>query len=146
MKNQTKITVVILLQVLAAMVVVFGGPHPFRSLVAITLILLCAALMLWSVLVMRLSRLRISPEPHRKAQLLEIGPYRFIRHPMYLSVLIFAFIFLVWGFNALRLVAWIVLLVDLIIKMRIEEQILADELPGYTQYCERTSRLVPHIF
>lgn len=73
------------------------------------------------------------------------GPYRFVRHPMYLGG---AMMFL-----ANPLASWIALpvsaLVILVLAVRLlsEERLLRHELPGYAEYCLHTRfRLVPLIW
>jgi len=75
------------------------------------------------------------------------GPYRHIRHPGYLGSL------LVWcGFalasGSIVVVGTIAALLAPAYVHRIgaEEELLGRELPGYTEYRERTRRLVPHVW
>jgi protein-S-isoprenylcysteine O-methyltransferase Ste14 len=77
----------------------------------------------------------------------EAGPYRYIRHPGYLGA------FLTWLGFALTsgspvVTAGVVGLLVPIYQRRIvaEEALLADELDGYQQYSGRTRRLVPYVW
>lgn len=72
------------------------------------------------------------------------GPYRFVRHPLY------AFSLVVWLFAPLALGSYVMspafALTFLFYVPRIlnEEKVLRAELPGYSEYCERTRwRIVP---
>ena len=81
-------------------------------------------------------------------ELVERGPFRFIRHPSYTGVLV-AFV----GF-ALSLRNWAALLVILlpigaafIHRMNVEEDALAQALGSrYADYMKRTKRLVPFVY
>ena len=77
--------------------------------------------------------------------LVESGMYAKVRHPMYLgSLLLFVGIPLVlgatwaWGFSALGVVG-------IAVRIRGEEAFLAQELPGYREYMQRTWRRLPHV-
>ena len=80
------------------------------------------ALGLWSVWSMRRSRLRMVPEPHPSATLVTTGPYRWIRHPMYTAVLLVTSSWLMAEPTWLRLAAWLILVLMLIIKVQREEK------------------------
>lgn len=75
------------------------------------------------------------------------GPYRFIRHPGYLGMLLslFGAAFLLdspWG-----LVCFAVYLALVITRTVLEDRTLRAELPGYAEYASRTKyRLIPGIW
>ena len=75
------------------------------------------------------------------------GPYRLVRHPMYSG---FALMILATPLALGSLVACVpalLLIPVLVFRLLDEEQVLRKELPGYTEYCERTRcRLVPSLF
>ncbi|MFZ4108633.1 MAG: hypothetical protein D4Q78_01575 [Streptomycetaceae bacterium] len=92
-----------------------------------TVILGCA----WYVL---RPSLRISPIPKEGAALITSGIYRFMRHPMYVGVLLFGFGLLVTNINWPSIITWIALLITLIYKARFEDGLLAikhDSAAGY---------------
>ncbi len=75
------------------------------------------------------------------------GPYRQVRHPMYsVSLLIWLWLPLTLGsFVALPLIALITPL--LVLRLLNEEKILRRDLPGYSEYCQRTRyRLIPFVW
>ena len=75
------------------------------------------------------------------------GPYRVVRHPMYagFSLLILGTPFALGSYVAL--VPALLLIPVLIIRLRDEERVLRQELPGYAEYCGHTrSRLIPWVF
>jgi len=74
------------------------------------------------------------------------GPYRLIRHPVYLFEMI-ASIGLMMQFAQ----PWSFLLTAAIValqfaRMHYEEQVLAQNFPAYAAYMQRTSRLIPGIY
>jgi protein-S-isoprenylcysteine O-methyltransferase Ste14 len=77
------------------------------------------------------------PRPPRDAELVDRGPYRFLRHPIYVGgVLFFAGLSLVFSVYALALTA--VLAVFWVAKARLEERHLAERFPEYADYKGRT--------
>ena len=84
----------------------------------------------------------------QKHELIDTGPYRFIRHPSYTGALL-AFA----GFG-LALGSWLALLCLLLPitaaflwRIRVEEQALSEALgDAYGQYMRRTKRLVPFVY
>ena len=104
------------------------------------------ALGLYAVAVMRLGRFNVTPDVRPDAELREHGPYRWIRHPMYTSVLLTT-LALVWGDCSLvRLGVWALLALDLVLKMRYEEHLLAEKFEAYAAYRRRTKRLIPWVY
>lgn len=77
------------------------------------------------------------PRPPRDAELVDRGPYRHVRHPIYLGgVLFFAGLSLV--FSVYGLVPTGVLAAFWLAKARLEERHLAARFPEYAEYRRRT--------
>jgi protein-S-isoprenylcysteine O-methyltransferase Ste14 len=74
------------------------------------------------------------------------GPYRFVRHPMYVAILVaFAGWALVWGSLA-GAVATALLLVFFDLKARREERWLEQSYPAYADYRRRVRKFVPLLY
>ena len=111
----------------------FGsGVTPFGFVVAAVGL----ALMIWAGVTMGRS-LSPFPVPARHAELVDRGPYRLLRHPIYVGgFLLFAGLSLVLSIYGLLLSA--VLGAFWIAKARLEERHLLERFPEYAEYRRRT--------
>ncbi len=83
------------------------------------------------------------PRPH--AILIQTGPYRLVRHPIYTGgiALAFGWAFIVCGWLTLCYAA--VLLIFLDIKSSREELWLMEKFEGYRDYQKRVRKLIPFV-
>ena len=122
------------------------GPVPlWLTLLALALALGAQLLIFWVMNVNRYAARIIQVEAGQT--LAATGPYRFVRHPMYLGLVV------TWlaagpalgSFVAAPAFALFVPLT--IFRLLNEEKILNRDLPGYADYCQRTRyRLVPGVW
>ncbi len=101
---------------------------------------------LWAIAVMRPGRFNIRPEPRADAALVRSGPYRWLRHPMYTSVLAISLAVVLDAFTLTRLLLWSTLAAVMIAKLLREERLLTERFPQYRQYARETWRLVPYVW
>jgi protein-S-isoprenylcysteine O-methyltransferase Ste14 len=79
-------------------------------------------------------------------EVIQAGPYRWVRHPSYTGGLITLLGVLVCCVNGASLPALIVALAGYAYRIRIEERVLASDLgPAYQDYMRRTKRLIPFV-
>ncbi|MDT7044229.1 isoprenylcysteine carboxylmethyltransferase family protein [Candidatus Nitronereus thalassa] len=101
---------------------------------------------LWAVLTMKLRHLSAFPEIKASSSLQSRGPYRWIRHPMYLALLMVT-LAIVWEeFSYVRGGVWMVLFIDLMLKLQYEERLLEKTFPDFQDYQTRTFKLLPWIW
>jgi len=136
----------VLVQFLCLAIIGLTGPIFANPLLLLLIELSGLFLGIWAVLTMRIGYFNIAPEPLSWSKMVSQGPYRFVRHPMYLALLITTLPLMISDFSTLRLVFWFILLVDLVIKLGYEEGLLQEQFPEYIHYQKQTARLLPGIY
>ncbi len=100
----------------------------------------------WALTANRPGNFNIRPEPKSGGRLVTRGPYRYVRHPMYLAVM-FAMLGFCAGYGiAWRWLALAALAVVLAVKARVEESAMHARHPGYAAYARTTKRVVPFVW
>lgn len=98
-----------------------------------------------AVSAMNAKTLTIMPEPRAGASLVTHGIYRFVRHPMYLAVLLCtAGACLAYG-SSWKWAGAGALACVLLLKARREESMLLQRYPSYAQYRRRTKAIIPFL-
>ena len=77
--------------------------------------------------------------------LVDTGPYRLVRHPLYLGEIVAVSGFAVRGGHWLHAVVLLALVGLQIYRAGREEVLLARQVPGYAAYVGRTWRIVPGV-
>jgi protein-S-isoprenylcysteine O-methyltransferase Ste14 len=95
---------------------------------------------------MQKSKLSIFPEPSIDAILIIDGPYKYLRHPMYTSVLLGCLGLVLIQFNLIRLAIFGLLVLNLLFKLHWEETMLKRKFDCYQGYCNTTKKLIPFIY
>lgn len=99
----------------------------------------------WAISANRPGNFNIRPEPKEGGVLVTAGPYRWIRHPMYLAVLVTMAAFVAAG-DAAQALLWLLLAAVLVAKAVREERGLVLVHPGYAAYRARTRAILPFVF
>lgn len=73
------------------------------------------------------------------------GPYRFVRHPIYLGGLLITVAEIWLRFSPLVIALNVVFVAAQVVRLRYEEAVLAEAFPEYAAYRVRTSALIPGI-
>jgi protein-S-isoprenylcysteine O-methyltransferase Ste14 len=141
-----KPAIFVIIQFAALGAILLTGPLFAPGAVLLAIELAGLALGAWAVLSMGISRVSIFPTPRAGAQLVARGPYAFIRHPMYSALLLFTLPIVIAAPTPLRMGLWLTLLVNLVFKLHYEESLLVSQFPGYSEYQQRTSKLIPFLY
>jgi protein-S-isoprenylcysteine O-methyltransferase Ste14 len=103
------------------------------------------ALMVWARLTFGRRSFHAAANP-TAGRLVTTGPYRYVRHPIYTAVCLFAWPGIVAHWSLINVLLGALLLVAAIARMLSEERLLAEVYPEYREYAHSTSRMVPYIF
>lgn len=139
---ESAIPLVLLLALLLVLAVT--GNLFSRSPLAIAAQVLAVVVNVWARVSFPAGAFRVGAEPAGGVTIRR-GPYRFIRHPMYASALLF-----LWAGVLTHLKAWTLLLAvadtALVIgRIVSEERLLRQAYPDYDQYVRTTKALVPFV-
>ena len=106
-----------------------------------------AVLITWAMIVNRYFESTVRIQEDRDHEVVSTGPYRFVRHPGYLSgILWMSSVPLILG-SLYTLLPVMIYSVMMILRTHLEDRTLRDELPGYAEYAERVRfRLVPWVW
>jgi protein-S-isoprenylcysteine O-methyltransferase Ste14 len=145
MKN-LKGPVLVVIQLISISILIFTTHWLKISVWALLLIVLSGILMFWAVITMKVGNFNVVPTPVKGGSLTINGPYRFIRHPMYSSLLLSGLAMILGQFSIVRLVIVLIFLADILLKIRYEEHLLEKEHPDYPEYSKGTKRIIPFLW
>lgn len=118
----------------------FNGGGVGRA-IGLALMTIGAAFGLWASIYLGRG-LTPSPLPNGASRLVVAGPYGWMRHPMYMAVMLFMAGVAIRSGSWLVLASFIALVALFNVKSRWEEAQLRDAFPGYERYAESTPRFV----
>jgi protein-S-isoprenylcysteine O-methyltransferase Ste14 len=79
-------------------------------------------------------------------QLVCRGPYRLVRHPLYVGELLCTLGIMIKVFNWQRLAMFLVLVAFQVFRAMEEEKLLSQVFPKYVEYASRAPRFIPGLF
>jgi protein-S-isoprenylcysteine O-methyltransferase Ste14 len=102
---------------------------------------------IWAVRSVGQNNWSVYPIPNEESSISAKGAYKYVRHPMYTSIIFF---FLPMQFRVYDWFSWIVysvLVITLVLKIRFEEKQILTKHPEYAEFKKVTKqRLVPFIW
>ena len=124
-----------------------GLTHVPAWLTALACVLLLAAYALYAEVMRENAYLSRTVEVQENQKVIDTGLYGIVRHPMYaVTLVLFLSMPLVLG-SWLSLAVLLVYPVIIAARIRDEERVLTDGLPGYAEYTQRVRwRLIPFIW
>ncbi len=100
---------------------------------------------IWAIYTIRVGNFNIQPEV-KSDFLIKKGPYKWIRNPMYLSVILFYLPIVFTNTESINIITFGVLLIVLIFKVILEESFLKLRFgEEYLLYKSKTKRLIPYL-
>ncbi|WKK66989.1 methyltransferase family protein [Lutimonas zeaxanthinifaciens] len=109
--------------------------------------LFSAVLCIWAVIIMKPGKFNVQPEVKSNASFVRKGPYRIIRNPMYLGLILFFGLTVIYQPKVLHLLIYLVLCLVFVLKIFLEEKFLRESFgKNYEKYKSKTFRLIPFLF
>lgn len=118
----------------------------FTSWLGLCILTLGVGVGLWAILHNHLGNFNIRPEMKEGCALVMSGPYKFVRHPMYTSVLLITLAMAVGTPTVLEWGSLSLLGTVLALKANREEQLWCADNVLYENYKQRSKRFIPFIY
>ena len=120
------------------------GWIPFTALVVLALATILGD---WAFIENQFFSGTVRIQTERGHHVIDTGPYRYVRHPGYVSA-IWTFLAIPPFFGSLwGLIPAIITFALFILRTALEDKTLQEELPGYKEFTQRTSfRLLPGVW
>ncbi len=87
--------------------------------------------------------LTVMPKPKEDGTLIQTGLFKFVRHPLYFSILLAVVGWSLWRASWLALLFSVALYVLFDRKASHEEALLREKFPEYEAYAKRVKKLIP---
>jgi len=129
----------------AGLLLLYFNEGLFRiSPVVVALQAMAILLMVWARITFRKRSFHLSATP-TEGGLVTTGPYRFIRHPIYASALLFAWAGVAGNWSVENALFGCLVLAGAFTRIVCEETLVRARYPEYQQYAEKTKRLIPYV-
>ncbi|HRN96794.1 MAG TPA: isoprenylcysteine carboxylmethyltransferase family protein [Candidatus Levybacteria bacterium] len=142
----SKSTLLVLIQLVALFYIFFTGEVIPTYSISLALLLGGVFLSVWAFYALRTTKFSLLPEVPESAALVTGGPYKLIRHPMYLGIMLIATALVFNDYSLERFIALIILHVVLLVKTNIEEKYLDKHFKEYGTYKAQTKKLIPYLY
>lgn len=101
---------------------------------------------IWAFITMGYYRFSIFPDPKPHTELITRGPYKLIRHPMYTTLILIGICYVIDELSLINIMVFVLLVVNLLLKIHVEEKALRHKFSAYIQYSQRTYRILPFLY
>ncbi len=140
-----KSLILVIIQVIT-MVFLIVFNNPIVKGIGLLFQIIGVAVGLWGILIMGIGNFNIQPEV-KSDSLITAGPYKWIRNPMYMAVILFYVPIVLQNFSWINTLVFIVLLITILLKIYSEEKFLEERFGNnYLEYKRKTKRLIPFIY
>ncbi|MGD9347484.1 MAG: isoprenylcysteine carboxylmethyltransferase family protein, partial [Candidatus Aminicenantes bacterium] len=105
------------------------------------------ALVFWTMTQNRYLSEVVRIQKDRGHKVCTTGPYKYVRHPMYVGVIIFVICLPLALGSFFALITGLLIILVFLIRTWLEDKTLQNELPGYKEYAEEVRyKLIPGVW
>ncbi len=140
-----KSIILVIIQLICIVLILLTGSLVPRSFPLQVVFVLALSLGIWALWTINFKNFRLTPNFPKDTRLVAKGPYKLIRHPMYSCLLLTTLTIVLDDLSIIRIAIWIILFIDLYIKLVYEEKLIIDRNTDYLIYKRGTKRLIPFI-
>ena len=140
-----KSIILVIIQLICIVLILLTGSLVPRSFPLQIVFVLALSLGVWALWIINFKNFRLTPNFPKDTRLVAKGPYKLIRHPMYSCLLLATLMIVLDDLSIIRIAIWIILFIDLYIKLVYEEKLIIDRNTDYLIYKRGTKRLIPFI-
>ncbi len=115
------------------------------SVLLISLQVVSLLLFLWARVTFGWRSYHVAANP-TEGGLVTGGPYRFIRHPIYAAMCLFALAGVAWHWSWSSGLCGGLTLASAVTRIFCEETLVAARYPEYAQYAAKTWRMIPYVY
>ncbi len=130
--------------VLALVALVIEGSLLATGYVSISIQLMAVMLMIWARITFGRRSFHAAANP-TGGGLVTTGPYTFIRHPIYASILYFFWAGVSSHLSVINLILAVIGTAGVSVRIYAEEHLLKLQYPEYANYLARTKRVIPFL-
>ncbi|MEJ2510555.1 MAG: isoprenylcysteine carboxylmethyltransferase family protein [Anaerolineales bacterium] len=126
---------------------VLGGVPAWLKWIAFVFVLFVYLFPCWAIISNPFASGAVRIQEEREHQAVASGPYRIVRHPMYLGTVVYGFAFPLFLESDWALIPGVIVIGLFILRTALEDKFLMANLPGYPDYAQQTRyRLLPGVW
>jgi protein-S-isoprenylcysteine O-methyltransferase Ste14 len=115
-----------------------------QGIIGISIQICALLLMIWARMRFGRRSFHASAVP-TEGGLITTGPYRFVRHPIYASLLYIIWAAFLSNWSLINGGLGLIITFCIVIRILAEEQLVITKYPEYTSYAARTKRIIPYV-
>ena len=145
MKTKIYSYTLVFLQFFLILILLSINESIFSKPLSLVIFILWLSFGIYTLLFNKLSNFNISPLIKKDANLITNGAYKYIRHPMYFSVLLMLLAVVLREISSENIVLYLFLIVVLFLKAKKEEDLWMNKNPQYMEYRKKTKMFIPFV-
>lgn len=114
--------------------------------VSITVQVLAVLLMIWARTTLGMRSFHFMANPASDSTLVTIGPYRWVRHPIYAAIWLFTWAGIAVHLTLVTFLIGLAVGVLLLWRMQLEERALRAHFSEYHAYAQTAKRIIPFVY